>query len=152
MIDFTLQTHIDRSPADVFDYITDPAKLGTWQTNTVSSTPETDGPMGVGTRLREFHRTPGGKQLTSVVEVCEYERGRRFALEVVEGTPIDLRIALDADDGGTALTFRAHGRLTGAMRAAQPLLRRVLKRQFAGQLETLKTVLEPAPRQLIASP
>ena len=73
--------------------MTDPERLPTWQTNTVFSVP--DGPMAVGTRLREVHRAPGGK-----------------------------------------------GQLTGAMRLAQPLLQRVLKRQFAQQCETLKRLLE----------
>ena len=39
MIDFTLETHLDRSAGEVFDYITDPAQLPNWQTNTISSVP-----------------------------------------------------------------------------------------------------------------
>jgi hypothetical protein len=41
--------------------------------------------------------------------------------------------------------MRGHGRLGGALRLAQPLLQRVLKRQFTQQLATLKRVLESAP-------
>ena len=37
MIDFTIETDIARTPADVFDYVTDPERLSTWQTNTVSA-------------------------------------------------------------------------------------------------------------------
>jgi len=142
MIDFTIETHLDRSPATVFEYISDPERLPTWQTNTVSSVPMSDGPLGVGSRLREVHRGPGGKELVSVVEVTEYEPGRAFALHVVEGTPVDLRITLEPRDGGTLMRFHAFGRLTGAMRVAQPLLQRVLRRQFARQCETLKRLLE----------
>jgi uncharacterized protein YndB with AHSA1/START domain len=140
MIDLTIETPIARDAADVFGYVTDPELLPTWQTNTVSSVP--DGPMAVGTRLREVHRAPGGKELASVVEVTEYEPGRAFALHVVEGTPVDLRITLEPGDGGTLMRFHAFGRLTGLMRLAQPLLRRVLRRQFAQQCETLKRLLE----------
>jgi hypothetical protein len=62
---------------------------------------------------------------------------------VVEGSlPVDLAIALEPSDGGTLMRFRGHGQATGAMRLAQPLLQRVLKRQFAGQCRTLKQVLE----------
>ena len=127
MIDFTIETHLDRSPATVFEYISDPERLPTWQTNTVSSVPMSDGPLGVGSRLREVHRGPGGKELVSVVEVSEYDPGRVFALEVVEGTPVHLRIALDPADDGTHMRFRGFGELSGAMRLAQPLLGRVLK-------------------------
>ena len=139
MIDFTLESRFDRSPTDVFDYVSDPERLPTWQTNTVSSVP--DGPMGVGTRLREVHRMPGGKQVASVVEVSEFEPGRVFALQVVEGTPVHLRITLDPDGDGTRMRFRAYGELGGAMRLFQPVLGRTLKRQFAQQLDTLGRVL-----------
>jgi uncharacterized protein YndB with AHSA1/START domain len=141
MIDFTIESRFDRSPADVFDYVSDPERLPTWQTNTVSSVPMTDGPMGVGTRLREVHRGPGGKQLVSVVEVSEFEPGRVFALRVVEGTPIHLRITLEPVDQGTRMRFRAFGQLRGAGRLAQPLLGGVLKRQFTQQLATLQRAL-----------
>src|SRR5690349_21404550 len=121
MIDLTIETRIARPAADVFAYVTDPELLPTWQTNTISSVP--DGPMAVGTRLRELHRAPGGKELASVVEVTEYEPGRAFALHVIEGTPVDLRITLEE---GTVMRLHAFGRLTGVMRLAQPLLQRVL--------------------------
>ena len=146
MIDFTLESHIGQPPAEVFDYVSDPERLASWQTNTVSAVP--DGPMRLGTRLREVHRTPGGKELESVVEVAEFEPGRVFALRVVEGTPVHLRITLDPAEGGTRLRFRAHGQLTGAMRLLQPVIGRVLRRQFSEQLATLKRVLEPVPAAL----
>jgi uncharacterized protein YndB with AHSA1/START domain len=143
VIDFTIETHIRRSPEDVFDYVTDPGKLDTWQTNTVSATREDGGPMRVGSRLREVHRAPGGKELPSLVEVTEFERPRAFALKVVEGSlPVDLDIGLAPGERGTLMSFRGHGQPTGAMRLAQPLLQRVLKRQFAQQCATLKQVLE----------
>ena len=151
MIDFTLETHLDRSPTEVFDYITDPTRLPEWQTNTVSSVPEGDGPLGVGTRLREVHRAPGGKELPSVVEVSEYEPGSAFGLRVIEGTPVHLRITLEPAEHGTQLRFRAFGQLTGATRFVQPLLARVLKRQFAGQLATLQTRLAYAPEGAAAN-
>ena len=139
MIDFTLETHLDRSAGEVFDYITDPAQLPNWQSNTISSVP--DGTLAVGTRLREVHRAPGGKELASVVEVSDYIPGREFGLRVVEGTPVHLHITLDSVDSGTRLRFRAYGRLTGAARVFSPLLARVLRRQFAAQLTMLRTAL-----------
>ncbi len=61
MIQLPVGIEIDRLPAEVFGYVTDPAKLATWQTNTISAVAEDDRPFGVGTRLREVHRAPGGK-------------------------------------------------------------------------------------------
>lgn len=144
MIDFTIDTRIDRPPSDVFAYICDPEKLATWQTSTVSAVAEDGGPLTVGSRVREIHRTPGGKELESLVEVAELEPDRTLALRVVEGTPVHLRIELEpAGAGGTVMHLRAHGRLTGAMRLAEPLLGRVLARQFRRDSRRLAEVLGP---------
>jgi uncharacterized protein YndB with AHSA1/START domain len=143
VIDFTIDTQIERSPEEVFDYVTDPDRLDTWQTNTVSAVREDQGPMRVGSRLREVHRAPGGKELPSLVEVTEFERPRAFGLKAVEGSlPVDLEITLEPRPQGTLMRFHGHGQPTGAARLAQPILQRVLKRQFAGQCATLKQVME----------
>ena len=145
MIDFTVETPIERPAGEVFAYATDPERLATWQTNTVSSTLEGPGPLGLGSRLREVHRGPGGKEFPSVVEVTEYEPDRVFALQVREGTPVHARMTFEPTERGTCLRFRAHGRLTGPMRLAEPLLGRMLRRQFTEQCATLKRVLETGP-------
>src|SRR6266576_551649 len=90
MIDFEVKAVIDRPVNEVFAYVTDPAKLATWQTNTVAAEQLDDGPLRRGSRLREVHRGPGGRELLSTVEVTELEQNRVFALHVLEGTlPID---------------------------------------------------------------
>ena len=144
MIDITVETQIARPVHDVFAYAPAPEKLSTWQTNTVSATREDGGPYGVGSRLREVHRAPGGKELESVVEVVEYAPDRVFALEVKEGTPIHAHITFDPADGGTRMRFRAHGTLSGPARMIEPLVARMLRKQFAQHVETLKQVLEGA--------
>ncbi len=146
MIQFTVETEIARPPTEVFGYVTDPAKLPTWQTNTVSAVAEDEGPLGLGTRLREVHSAPGGKELASLVEVSEYEPNRVFALQMLEGAlPIHAKITFEQTERGTRVRFQAHGQSSGAARLAQPLLNLTLKRQFAGYLATLKRVLEDAP-------
>ena len=146
MIRFTVGIEIARPVSDVFQYVTDPAKLATWQTNTISAVPQDDRPIGLGTRVREVHRAPGGKQLASLVEVSEYDLNRVFALRMHEGPlPIHARITFDPSDLGTRLQLDAHGQPSGLMRLAQPVLRLTLRRQFADYCTTLKQVLENAP-------
>jgi uncharacterized protein YndB with AHSA1/START domain len=146
MIHFTIETEIARLPSEVFAYVTDPAKLVTWQTNTISAVAEGDGPLGLGTQLREVHRAPGGKQLASLLEVSEYEPDRVFALRMLEGAlPIHVRITFQATKLGTRVRLAAHGQPSGAMRLAQPLLLLTLKRQFTDYCATLKQVLQDAP-------
>lgn len=143
MIEFSVETEIARAPEEVFAYVSDPAKLSTWQTNTVSVTQEGDGPLGLGSRLREVHSAPGGKELESLVEVCEFEPPRVFALRMLEGAlPIDGRIVLEPAGAGTRMAFHCSGRPSGLMRLASPLLSRTLERQFTEHCANLKRVLE----------
>lgn len=146
MIDFTIETQIERPPQEVFDYVTDSEKLPSWQTNTVSAVPETAGPLGLGARIREVHRGPGGKRVESLVEVSEFEPARLFALTMIEGSlPMDARIELQpAGAAGTLMRFRVQGKLSGAMRLAQPLLSLGLRRQFEQHCARLKRALEGA--------
>jgi uncharacterized protein YndB with AHSA1/START domain len=143
VIDFTVETEIGRPPGEVFAYVTDPARLPTWQLNTVSAVPESSGPVGLGTRIREVHSAPGGREVPSLVEVSEYEPDRLFALRMVEGPlPLDARIAFEPTDAGTRMSFQVHGRPGGLLRIASPLMKRPLRRQFEAHCAELKRVLE----------
>ena len=143
MIDFTIQTDIDRPVADVFGYVTDPSKLPTWQTNTVSAMVVAGGPVGLGSRVVEVHRAPGGKELSQVVEFWEFEPNRRLSIRVVEGPmPIDGTLKFEARERGTRMSFNVYGKPGGPLRFVKPLMQWALKRQFAGYCATLKRVLE----------
>jgi uncharacterized protein YndB with AHSA1/START domain len=146
MIEFTIETEVARPVGEVFAFATDPSRLSEWQTNTVSAVPTEPGPVRAGTRVREVHRAPGGKELESLVEVSEFEPDRVFALRVIEGTPIHARMVFDPSAGGTRVAFTAHGRLAGAQRLIEPLIGMALRRQFAASLDRLRARLEqPAP-------
>jgi len=143
MIRIEIPVEIRRPVDEVFAFVTDPARLPEWQDTTVSVTKETDGPVGPGTRLREVRRAPGGRTMESLVEVSAYEPNRTFDLRIVEGSlPIDGRHRFQAIDGGTRIDFTAEGEPTGILRAVQPVLRRLLERQFRAYYDQLKQVLE----------
>jgi ligand-binding SRPBCC domain-containing protein len=134
---------IDRPVEEVFAFITDPDRLGEWQTTTISAVKQTDGPMRAGTLVREVRSAPLGKQVESLVEVAEYEPNRVFGLRMLEGPlKIDGTYRFEGQDGRTHLEFDGGGELNGPMRLAAPLLTRVLRRQFAGYHRRLKAVLE----------
>ena len=142
MVDFIIETEIARTPAEVFAYVTDWTKLATWQTNTVSAAREQDGPIGLGSRIREVHRAPGGKKIHELVEVAEYEPDRVLGLRMIEGPPVHGRITLEPTDRGTRFQFRVYGQPTRAARLVEPLLGFILKRNFQHFCTTLKRVLE----------
>jgi uncharacterized membrane protein len=143
VIRIELPVDVARPVQDVFGYVTDLERLGEWQPNVVSVTKETEGPMGQGTRLREVRRGPFGRNVEAIVEVAAYEPNRRFDLRIVSGPlRIDGSHEFHETDGGTRIDFVAHSQPGGALRLAEPLLARVLKRQFSGYYERLKDVLE----------
>ena len=76
---------VARPPEVVFDYLTDPTNLAKWQTSKTSVEQITDGPVGLGTRVRERTKPPGGKEFEQVVEFTEFERPARLHAHIVEG-------------------------------------------------------------------
>ena len=143
MIRVDLTVQVNRPVEDVFRYVTDPANLGEWQTNLVSVTKETDGPVRPGTRFREVRRAPFGRTAEAIVEVSAYEENRRFDLWIVSGPlPIDGRNEFTAAGGATRIEFVAEGELRGALRLAGPVLRCLLHRQFESDYARLQDALE----------
>lgn len=140
MIDFVIEREIARPPSEVFAYMTDASKLATWQKNTISAVP--DGPMGLGTKIREVHSAPGGKRIEMLVEVVEYEPDRTFGMRITEGIPVHGQITLEPTGTGTHFRFRVYSEPTGMMRIVQPIMGAVLKWQFNRHCANLKTVLE----------
>jgi uncharacterized protein YndB with AHSA1/START domain len=130
-------------PERVFDYMTDPAKLASWQTSKTSVEQLTPAPVGLGTRVRERTKPPGGKEFEQVVQFTEFDRPRRFTAHVVEGPyPVDGTWSLAPSGEGTEVTFVAHGELSGVMRLLGPVARRLIGRQFAGYHDALRRNIE----------
>jgi uncharacterized protein YndB with AHSA1/START domain len=136
---------VARAPEDVFDLLTDPARLAEWQTAKTRVEKLTDGPPGLGTRVRETTRQPGGREFDQIVEFTKFERPRLVHVHVVEGPyPVDGEWAFEPQGGGTRVRFVAEGELSGAARLMQPIVRRIVTRQFAGYHENLRRLLESA--------
>lgn len=130
-------------PEAVFDYVTDPSKLASWQTAITAVEQLTDGPPGLGTRVRERTKPPGGKEFEQVVEFTEFSRPERLHVHIVEGPyPVDGTWSFEASDGGTRVQFAAEGQLRGAMKLMEPVAARMLARQFAGYHRRLRDRVE----------
>ena len=134
---------VNRDPEVVFDYLTNPSKLAEWQTSKTSVEQLTDGPPRLGMRVRERTKPPRGKEFEQVVEFTEFDRPRRVHAHVVEGPyPIDGRWSFEPDGAGTRVRFAAEGELRGALRVVQPLLMRLMAKQFAEYHANLRRNVE----------
>jgi uncharacterized protein YndB with AHSA1/START domain len=119
-------------PEVVFDYMTDPANLASWQTTKTLVEPLTEGPTRLGSRVRERTKPPGGREFEQIVEFTEFDRPRRFRVHIVEGLhPIDGMWSFQPHGAGSQVTFVAEGEFRGWLRWIGPLARFALARQFA---------------------
>jgi uncharacterized protein YndB with AHSA1/START domain len=128
---------IRRAPEDVFAYVTDPAKLHTWQ-DAEAVEQLTDGPVRPGTRFREVHKALGRRR-TEITEVVLFDHGRRFGIRVVDGPPVDGRWDFEAIDGGTRVTMTPQPRVPAPLR---PLVALATVLVFSRFHRRLKRALE----------
>jgi len=130
-------------PEKVFDYLTNPSNLRDWQTSKTRVEVLTDGPPRLGYRVREWTKPPGAKEFEQVVEFTDFDRPHRVHTHIVEGPqPIDGTWTFTPTDGGTRVHFVARGPLRGAMRIVEPIVRRIIARQFAQYHENLRRNVE----------
>jgi uncharacterized protein YndB with AHSA1/START domain len=134
---------VSRPPEIVFDYLANPSNVPDWQTSKTSVEQLTDGPPGLGTRVRERTKPPFGTEFEQLVEFTEFDRPRRIRVHIVEGPyPIDGTWSFEPDGAGARVNFTADGELHGAMRILQPLMKRLLARQFAVYHRNLRRQIE----------
>src|SRR5262249_2575214 len=138
------ETFIAAAPPEVvFDYMTDPSNLASWQTSKTLVEPLTEGPTRLGTRVRERTKPRGAKEFEQVVEFTEFERPARFHVHIVEGPyPLDGEWTLKPQRDATRVTFVADGELSGPMRFVEPIVKRLMAREFAGYHRNLCRNLE----------
>lgn len=135
---------IGRPPQEVFAYVGDLARHPEWQERLLAATVEGEGPIGVGTRVRQTRRVGGGTR-EFTLEVTEHDPPHRLEFRGVDG-PVRPhgRITLEPLEAGqrtrysAQLDFEGHG--LGLLLA--PLVRRDARRQLPDSLQRLKHHLE----------
>lgn len=135
--------YVDRSPNVVFEYVTNPANLGDWQTANRSVEQLSDGAPGLGSRFRERTKPPGMREFEQITEFVEFDRPTRLHVHVVEGPHlIDGTWSFEPSANGTRVSFVAEGDLRGPMRLLEPLVKRIMARNFAGYHRNLRRNVE----------
>ena len=131
---------INRPASEVFSYLTDPEKAPEWQASLIEA--HADGPMQVGTKVTEVRKFLG-RRMESTLEVTEYEPDRKFSMRIISGpVPFEVEHTLDSEDGRTRLKWVGTGEPGRFFKLTEPLVARQAQRQFRGDFETLKELLE----------
>jgi len=134
---------VGRPPKVVFDYLIQPGNLADWQTSKTSVEQITQGPIRLGTRVRERTKVPGRKEWEQIVEVVEFERPRRFGLHIVEGGfPGGGWWTFERDGDATRVHFEALVQLRGPLKLLQPVMKVAMARSFAKYHRNLRRNVE----------
>jgi hypothetical protein len=131
---------VQRSPADVFGYLVEPANFPAWQAGVVEV--KSEGKTGLGATFTEV-RTFLGQRAESTLEVTEYRPNERFSLRVVSGPWLfEILHDLASVGTGTRLEVILQGETKGRLRLAAPMLEHAVRTDLEGNLATLKSMLE----------
>jgi len=135
---------ISRPPAEVFSYVTDPARFGEWQSGVVSGHIEGDQPPRVGSRCIMTRRI-GGSDRTSTSEITELAPPRTWAIRGLDG-PVraDVKVSVDPVNDGqgshVAIQLDFHGHGMGRM--LMPMVMRQAREEVPRSCQKLKARLE----------
>ena len=133
---------IDRPVHEVWEFVHDTTKDALWQTTLTESEKLTDGPMRVGTRVREVRHFLGVR-IELTWEVTEYEPNRTSAIRGVSGpVPLTGRYRLEPLDFGTRFTVSGELDAHGLFKLAEPVFARITSRELEANLGHLKDLLE----------
>ncbi len=133
---------IKQSVERVFEYVSTPENDPRWVPASIRHEKRSPGPMRVGS-ITEEDVGFLGRRMRYAWEVIRYEPPSAFAVRSVSGPlPATIRLWLKPLDGSTELTLVADAELRGVYKLMEPLMKRVVQRQFETQLRTLKNLLE----------
>jgi uncharacterized protein YndB with AHSA1/START domain len=136
---------IDRPVEDVFAYVIAVETMPEWRGDVAGAVQVTDGPIGVGTRIRAGGRFLG-RPLGIVVEVTELEPGAVFAYRPVSGPLRTHNVyTFESEAGGTQIFLTDEIELGGILGLLEPVMARIVRRQYQANLGRLKTILEAQP-------
>ena len=125
---------IDRTPEDVFAYVTDPSRFTEWQDAVVRASRQGSGSIGPGSKL-SLTRRIGKREQTMISELTEYSPPRSYAFRVLDGPvrAVGNGQFEPLDDGRrTRFTFELDFEGHGIGKLLVPL---VVRRQAAKELE-----------------
>lgn len=142
MISFSKTYHIERPPQEVFDFVADPANDRKWRDSAVSAEWLSEGPIGVGSKLKSVDKMMGRK-IESTSEVTAYDPPHKLGQEKLGGpVPFEFTIVLEPDGSGTKLTMAGQAEVGGFFKLAEGLVGKQFEKQLDTDFKGLVRVLE----------
>lgn len=133
---------INRSIEEVFAFVTEVEKWPQWRAEVVEVKKSSGGPVGVGTTFSGVGRFLG-RRLENTNEVTQYEPNRKFGFKTTAG-PVSMQFTdtFESVEGGTKVSLELQGETGGFFKLAEPIMNRMVRRQFKTNYANLKDLLE----------
>ena len=134
------ELEIDRSPEDVYAFLSEPANLPRWQSDVLEVRPESE------TRFVEV-RAFVGRRIESTLEVTAATPGREYSLRSIAG-PVRFSVNHFLEPAGESRTrlrvVGDAGAVGGLFKLGGRLLKRAAERRVHEDFARLKTLVEAA--------
>lgn len=142
MMNFDLNTHIQRPLTQVFSFVATPENDFQWQYGTLASAQVSHGEVGIGTLFRAVGHLMG-RRLETLYEVTTFELNRRYGFRSVTG-PVDSHTLylFEITEGATQIHMTLETDLRDLFKANNTIIVKRFKKQYKENLAMLKTILE----------
>jgi len=135
-------TTIRRPLEDVFAVLSNPENSPKWSSASLESKKTSEGPIGVGTTSRSVSKFLG-RRIGIEMEITEFEPNRKFTSHSMSGPfPLQATVAFERIEGGTRVNATIEAEPGGFFKLAEPLIVSMAKRQFQGDFDNLKDLME----------
>jgi len=137
-----ISTTINRPIDEVFAEVINVENYPKWSSAAHEVKKTSEGPIGKGTTWRGYGKFLG-KRIEIAMEVTEFEPNRKYGWESKSGPfPVRGVTTFQDIDGGTRVDTTVEAEIGGFFNLAEPLVVGMGKRQYQGDLQTLKDLME----------
>lgn len=142
MFRIEVSTVIGRPPEDVFRFVTDLERMPEWVTELQETKHVSEGSLGVGTTFTHVIKMLG-RRIEAKAEITEFEEGKKLAWRGDAGPGEGvLELTFEAAQDGTRATMAGQVETGGLFGLADPVVKRVFRKQWETNLTHLKELLE----------
>ena len=142
MINFDINTLVDRPIEDVFAFLSNPLNTPKWQVMIKSVEQAIPGAVGIGSKFN-MSAEMMGRAMQGLMEVTAYEPPSKFGFTNKAG-PMEMTITftLKSVGTGTKVNLNIQGNPGGILKLAEGPMTNQMKSQMEANIARLKSVLE----------